>query len=82
MDKIENLSTKEILSFLIQIDNGLFDEEVEYFNKYEELEIYRNNIINILIKRYENYINNRENMCEEEIFNLEKAFSIYLRFYL
>lgn len=82
MDKIENLNTTDILSFLIQIDNGLFDEEVEVFNKYEELEIYRNNIIKILIKRYENYINNRENICDDEIFNLEKAFSIYLRFYL
>ena len=82
MEKIENLNTKDILSFLMQIDNGLFDEEVEFFNKYDELENYRNGIIKILIKRYEKYIENRENISNNEIYNLEKAFSIYLRFYL
>lgn len=82
MEKIENFNTNDILNFLIQIDNGLFDEEIEYFNKYEELENYRNNIINILIKRYNKYIENKENISDNEIFNLEKAFSIYLRFYL
>ena len=66
MDKIENLNTSDILSFLIQIDNGLFDEEVDYFNKYDELENYRNNIINILIKRYDYYIENIEKITDEK----------------
>jgi len=82
MEKIENLDTNDILNFLIHIDNGLFDEEIEYFNKYDELENYRNNIINILIKRYDNYIENMENISNNEICNLEKVFSMYLRFYL
>ena len=70
---LNRINTKDLTSLLINIDNGFVDEEAEINNSYDKLDIYRNQIINILIKRYE--LNN----LDPDIIN---AYNLYLKFYL
>lgn len=80
MNKLDIISTNNLINLLIQMDNGLFDNEIEYFNKYDSFEKYRNNIISILFNRYSEYIeSNKKNIACDD---LEKAYETYLRFYL
>ena len=49
---LNRINTKDLTSLLINIDNGFVDEEAEINNSYDKLDMYRNEIINILIKKY------------------------------
>ena len=77
-NKLTGIRTEEILDILINLDNGLFDKEVENKNWFLKIDKFREAAIEVLIKRYLRYyeFNHKKNN------NLEKAYNLYLKYYI
>jgi hypothetical protein len=73
-----NLTTDDIVDIIIQIDNGLFDEDLEERNWFSKLNILRAELIEILLKRYREYylFADRKNK------SLDRAYNTYLKHYI
>lgn len=71
-----NLSVDEIIDSIVKIDNGYMDEWAEVNQRYEIIEQMRYNLVNELIDRYL-----RQNYLGEDK-NLERAYRLFLRFYV
>jgi len=76
--RASDLKTDQLVDIVMDIDNGHYDEivdENEWFNKITR---FRNEIIEVLLKRYQaHYLYN--NKTDNE---LNRAYRMYLRHYL
>ena len=73
-----NMTTDDIVDILIQIDNGLYDEELDNREWYEKASVLRAELIEILLKRYREYylFADRKNK------SLDRAYNTYLKHYI
>jgi len=73
-----NMTTDDIVDIIIQIDNGLFDEELDNREWYDKATILREELIEILLKRYREYylFSDRKNK------SLDRAYNTYLKHYI
>jgi hypothetical protein len=72
------MTTDDIVDIIIQIDNGLYDEDIEEREWFGKLTILRTELIEILLKRYREYylFADRKNK------SLDKAYITYLKHYI
>jgi len=76
--KASNLSSEELLQILVDIDNGFFDKELDKRDWFDKMDIFREEMIEVLLRRYRThylYTSKKDDI-------LEKAYSIYLRHYI
>lgn len=74
-EKLIKLDTNELIQLLMDIDNGFIDDIIDTHNKYNTLEYYRKQIIEIIDYRYvSTEPSNRDK-------DLETAYNCYLRYY-
>jgi hypothetical protein len=73
-----HMTTDDIVDIIMQIDNGLYDEDLEARNWYGKLTIFRTELIEILLKRYREYylFADRKNK------SLDRAYNTYLKHYI
>jgi hypothetical protein len=73
-----HMTTDDIVDIIMQIDNGLYDEDLEERNWYGKLTILRAELIEILLKRYREYylFADRKNK------SLDRAYNTYLKHYI
>lgn len=73
-----DLSTDEIVDILVNIDNGEYDDKVDEKNWYNKLDNFRDEMIEILLRRYRGHyvFSNRKDKA------LERAYNIYLKHYV
>jgi len=73
-----NMTTDDIVDIIMQIDNGLYDEDLEARNWYGKLTVFRAELIEILLKRYREYylFADRKNK------SLDMAYNTYLKHYI
>ena len=73
-----HMTTDDIVDIIMQIDNGLDDEEVEAREWLGKLTIFRAELIEILLKRYREYylFADRKNK------SLDRAYNTYLQHYI
>jgi hypothetical protein len=73
-----HMTTDDIVDIIMQIDNGLYDKDLEERNWYAKLDILRAELIEILLKRYREYylFADRKNK------SLDRAYNIYLKHYI
>lgn len=78
LKKISGIRTCEVVDILINLDNGLFDKEVEEKRWYNKLEKFRETAIEVLIRRYLNYYeyHSKRNL------DLDRAYQVYLKYYI
>lgn len=73
-----DLTTDDIVGILFQIDNGLFDKKIEIKGWYKKLEVFREEMIEVLLRRYRGHYvldNKRSN-------SLDRAYDTYLKHYM
>ncbi len=77
-DRCVHMNTDDIVDIIIQIDNGLYDEDLEANNWYGKLTVLREELIEILLKRYREYylFADRKNK------SLDRAYNTYLKHYI
>lgn len=77
-ERCVHMTTDDIVDIIIQIDNGLYDEELEVRDWFDKLTILRSELIEILLKRYREYylFADRKNK------SLDRAYSTYLKHYI
>ncbi len=51
-DRCVHMTTDDIVDIIMQIDNGLYDEDLEARNWFNKLSVLRGELIEILLKRY------------------------------
>ncbi len=73
-----NMTTDDIVDIIIQIDNGLYDEDIEAHDWLGKLTILREELIEILLKRYREYYL----FAERRNKSLDRAYSTYLKHYI
>ena len=73
-----NMTTDDIVDIIIQIDNGLYDKDIEAHDWLGKLTILRAELIEILLKRYREYylFADRKNK------SLDRAYNTYLKHYI
>lgn len=73
-----HMTTDDIVDIIIQIDNGLYDEDIESREWFGKLTILRSELIEILLKRYREYylFADRKNK------SLDRAYNTYLKHYI
>jgi len=76
--RASDLNNEDLTNILIEIDNGYFDDRLEKNNWYNKLDIFREEVIEILLRRYR--ANKLFNSCRDD--SLEKAFGLYLKHYM
>jgi len=72
------MNTDDIVDILMQIDNGLYDEELEAREWFEKLSLLRAELIEILLKRYREYYL----FAERKNKSLDRAYNTYLKHYI
>lgn len=77
-ERCVHMTTDDIVDIIIQIDNGLYDEALEAHEWFEKLTILREELIEILLKRYREYylFADRKNK------SLDRAYNTYLKHYI
>jgi len=77
-DRCVHMTTDDIVEIILQIDNGLYDEDLEKRNWYGKLTVLRAELIEILLKRYREYylFSDRKNK------SLDRAYTTYLKHYI
>ena len=73
-----HMNTDDIVDILMQIDNGLYDEELEAREWFEKLSLLRAELIEILLKRYREYYL----FAERKNKSLDRAYNTYLKHYI
>ena len=73
-----DLSTDDIVDILIQIDNGLFDKKLEDMGWYGKIEIFREEMIEVLLRRYRAHYGLQNKRSE----SLDRAYATYLKHYM
>ncbi len=77
-ERCVHMTTDDIVDIIIQMDNGLYDEALEAHEWFEKLTILREELIEILLKRYREYylFADRKNK------SLDRAYNTYLKHYI
>jgi len=76
--RASDLNNEDLTNILVEIDNGFYDEKLDLNDWFEKMDIFREEVIEILLRRYRSnkiFGSNRDN-------SLEKAYQLYLRHYL
>ena len=76
--RASDLNTENLINILGDIDNGSFDNKLEEKNWYYKMDIFREEIIEILLRRYRSHYSLTSNKDEF----LDKAYNIYLKHYI
>ncbi len=76
--RASDLPTEKLTDILIDIDNGSFDDKLEERNWYRKMDAFREEIIEILLRRYRSHYTYENGINEE----LDRAYNLYLRHYL
>ena len=76
--RASDLKTGDIVEILVQIDNGLYDPELENRQWYGKVEVLREELIEVLWRRYRQHYSSTDEKDEE----LENAYRTYLKYYL
>ena len=76
--RASDLPTGKLTEILIDIDNGTFDDKLEEKNWYRKMDVFREEIIEILLRRYRSHYTytNKKDEC------LDKVYNLYLKHYL
>ena len=77
-DRCVHMTTDDIVDIIIQIDNGLYDEDIESREWFGKLTILRAELIEILLKRYREYYL----FAERRNKSLDRAYTTYLKHYI
>jgi hypothetical protein len=72
------MTTDDIVDIIIQIDNGLYDEYLESREWFGKLNILREELIEILLKRYREYYL----FADRKNNSLDRAYNTYLKHYI
>jgi len=73
-----DLTTDKIVDICVQIDNGLFDRKLDERDWYGKIEIFREEMIEVLLRRYRAHyvLDNKPNL------SLDRAYETYLKYYI
>ena len=77
-ERCVHMITDDIVDIIIQIDNGLYDEDLEDREWFGKLNILRAELIEILLKRYREYYL----FAEKKNKSLDRAYNTYLKHYI
>jgi hypothetical protein len=77
-DRCVHMTTDDIVDIIMQIDNGLYDEDLESRNWFNKLSVLRGELIEILLKRYREYYL----FAERRNKSLDMAYNTYLKHYI
>jgi len=77
-DRCVHMTTDDIVNIIMQIDNGLYDEDLEERNWFGKLTVLRAELIEILLKRYREYYL----FAERKNKSLDRAYNTYLKHYI
>jgi len=73
-----HMTTDDIVDIIVQIDNGLYDEDLEAREWFGKLTVLRAELIEILLKRYREYYL----FAERRNKSLDRAYNTYLKHYI
>ena len=76
--RLNNLSTNDLIEFILKVDNGFFDNELVTCDHYNKIEKYRSECISIMCNRYHNYYSQTKSKNIE----LDGAYNLYLKYYI
>jgi len=76
--RASDLNTEKLTNILVDIDNGTFDQKLDEKDWYYKMDLFREEIIEILLRRYRSHYSFTNNKDEQ----LNRAYSLYLRHYL
>lgn len=82
VQRLTHMPTKELVKLLLEIDNGLMDDFLEKNERYNEMDYYRKQIINILMGRYLFFRENPGRVHEEEKEELNDSYKLFLHYYI
>ena len=82
VQRLTHMPTKELVKLLLEIDNGLMDDFLEKNERYNEMDYYRKQIINILMGRYLFFRENPRRVLEEEKKELNDSYKLFLHYYI
>lgn len=82
VQRLTHMPTKELVKLLLEIDNGLMDDFLEKNERYNEMDYYRKQIINILMGRYLFFRENPGRVLEEEKKELNDSYKLFLHYYI
>jgi hypothetical protein len=77
-ERCVHMTTDDIVDIIIQIDNGLYDEYLESREWFGKLNILREELIEILLKRYREYYL----FADRKNNSLDRAYNTYLKHYI
>lgn len=77
-ERCVHMITDDIVDIIIQIDNGLYDKDLENREWFGKLNILRAELIEILLKRYREYYL----FAEKKNKSLDRAYNTYLKHYI
>jgi len=73
-----DLTTDDIVDILLQIDNGLFDRKLDDMGWYGKIEIFREELIEVLLSRYRGHY-----VLDNSVsISLDRAYETYLKYYI
>ena len=76
--RASDLSNEHLTDILIEIDNGSFDSKLDEKQWYKKMEMFRVEIIEILIRRYRSHY--LYSTVKDS--SLDKVYNLYLRHYI
>jgi hypothetical protein len=76
--RASDLSSHDLTNILVEIDNGFYDKIVDKNDWFDKLDVFREEVIEILLRRYRTHKIYNTNKDE----SLEKAYSLYLKHYI
>lgn len=76
--RASDLTTDKLTEILIDIDNGTFDYKLDEKNWYYKMDIFREEIIEILLRRYRSHYSYTYKKDEA----LDRVYNLYLKHYL
>lgn len=77
-NRVTDLPTHKLIEIISDIDNGVFDKTLDIKDWFEKMDVFREEIIEVLLRRYRShYVFN-----EDKDPDLDKAFNLYLKHYL
>jgi len=76
--RASDLTTEHLTDILIDIDNGTFDNKLDERGWYKKMDLFREEIIEILLRRYRSHYSYRSDTNEV----LDRVYNLYLKHYL
>jgi len=76
--RASDLSTDNLTDILIEIDNGTFDDKLDEKGWYNKMNLFREEVIEILLRRYRSHYSFTSKKDE----SLDKVYNLYLKHYL